>query len=72
MKGQGLAKILAEENCKLLEVNFVGINAENIQVSEDRGSDNLKVSPHLADCEWYSHIIYFLQNLSVPSDLTKT
>jgi hypothetical protein len=32
----------------------------------------LQFSPHLADCEWYSHIIYFLQNLSVPSYLTKT
>jgi hypothetical protein len=72
VKGQGLAKLLAEENCKLLEINFVGINAEDIQISEDRGSDNLQVSPHLVDCEWYSHIIYFLQNLSVPSDLTKT
>ena len=60
MKDQGLAKLLAEENCKLLEMDFVGINAEDIQVSEDRGSDNLQVSPHLAEYEWYSHIIYFL------------
>jgi hypothetical protein len=72
VKGQGLAKLLAEENCKLLEMNFVGINAKNIQVSEDRSSDNLQVSPDLDECEWYSHIIYFLQNLLVPSDLTKT
>jgi hypothetical protein len=60
VKGQGLAKLLVEENCKLFEMNFVGINVENIQVSKDRGSDNLYVSPHLTDCEWYSHIIYFL------------
>ena len=50
----------------------MGINAEDIQISDDKGSDNLQVSPHLADCEWYSHIIYFLQNLSIPSNLTKT
>jgi hypothetical protein len=30
VKGQGLAKLLAEENCKLIEINFVGINAEDI------------------------------------------
>jgi hypothetical protein len=36
VKGQGLAKLLAQENCKLLEMNFVGINVENIQVLEDR------------------------------------
>jgi hypothetical protein len=30
VKGQGLAKLLAKENCKLLEINFVSINAENI------------------------------------------
>jgi hypothetical protein len=72
VKGQGLAKLLAEENCNLLEINFVDINVEAIQISEDRGSDNLQVSPHLADCEWYSHIICFLHNLSVPLDLTKT
>jgi hypothetical protein len=72
VKGQGLAKLLVEENCKLLEINFVGINVEDIQVSEDRGSDNLQVSPHLADFEWYNHIIYFLHNLLVPSNLTKT
>jgi hypothetical protein len=32
----------------------------------------MQVSAHLADCKWYSHIIHFLQTLSVPSDLTKT
>jgi hypothetical protein len=36
VKGQGLAKLLAEENCKLLEINLVSINADNIQSSEDK------------------------------------
>jgi len=30
VKGQGLAKLLAEENCRLLEINLVNINAENV------------------------------------------
>ena len=33
VKGQGLAKLLAEENCKLFEINFVVMNAEDIQIS---------------------------------------
>jgi hypothetical protein len=72
VKGQGLAKLLAEENCKLLEINLVSVNADNVQSSEDKGSEEMQVSAHLANCKWYSHIIHFLQTLSVPSDLTKT
>jgi len=72
VKGQGLAKLLAKDNCKMLEINFVGINAESYQISEDKQSHDLQVSSHLDDCEWYSHIIYFLQNLTPPADLTKT
>ena len=30
VKGQGLAKLLVEENCRLLEINLVSINAENV------------------------------------------
>jgi ribonuclease HI len=72
VKGQGLAKLLAEENCRLLEINLVSINADNVQSSEDKEGEEMQVSAHLADCKWYSHIIHFLQTLSVPSDLTKT
>jgi hypothetical protein len=33
VKGQGLAKLLAEENCKLLEINLVSVHADNVQSS---------------------------------------
>jgi hypothetical protein len=33
VKGQGLAKLLVEENCKLLEINLVSVNANNVQSS---------------------------------------
>jgi hypothetical protein len=72
VKGLGLAKLLAEENCRLLEINLVSINAENIQSSEDKKGEKKQVSAHLDDCKWYSHIIQFLQTLSIPLDLTKT
>jgi hypothetical protein len=72
VKGQGLAKLLAEENCRLLEINLMSIDAENVLSSENKEGEEMQVSAHLADCKWYSHIIQFLQTLSVPSDLTKT
>jgi hypothetical protein len=41
VKGQGLAKLLAEENCKLLEINLVSVNADNVQSSEDKRSEEM-------------------------------
>ena len=63
VKGQGLAKLLAEENCKLLDINLMSIDAENVPSSEDKEGKGMQVSAHLADCKWYSHIIQFLQTL---------
>ena len=38
VRGQGLAKLLAEENCKMLGINFVGVNVESMQshISEQK------------------------------------
>jgi hypothetical protein len=60
VRGQGLAKLLAEENCKLLEITLVSVNTDNVQSSEDKGSEEMQVSTHLANRKWYSHIIHFL------------
>jgi hypothetical protein len=53
VRGQGLARLLAEDNCKMLGIHFVGVNAENLQsqISEEKNTYDLQVSPHLADCE---------------------
>jgi hypothetical protein len=72
VKGQGLAKLMAEENCKLLDINLMSIDAENVPSDENNKGKGMQVSAHLADCKWYSHIIQLLQTLSVPSYLTKT
>jgi ribonuclease HI len=72
VKGQGLAKLLAEENCRLLDINLMNIDAENVPSVEDKEGEKMQVSAHIADCEWYSSIVQFLQTLSVPSALTKT
>jgi hypothetical protein len=61
VKGQSLARFLAESNCKDLGVNFINISSENQQVElSDKGS---QVIPQLAECTWYKDIIYFLQKL---------
>jgi hypothetical protein len=62
IRGQGLAKLLSEDKCRMLEINFVGVNVESDQhqISVDKLNYNLQVSSHLEDCEWYSHIVYFL------------
>ena len=31
VKGQGLAKLMAEENCDILRMNFIGITSANLQ-----------------------------------------
>ena len=35
VRGQGLAKLLAEENCRSLDIDFLSTNAENGQTNEE-------------------------------------
>jgi hypothetical protein len=69
VKGQGLARLLVESNCKALGVNFMNINSENQQV--DFADKSSHISPNLAECTWYKDIIYFLQKLQPPDGLEK-
>jgi hypothetical protein len=69
VKGQGLAKLLVESNCKYLGVNFINTCSENQQVElSDKGSQD---NPPLAECTWYKDIIYFLQELNPPDGMGK-
>jgi hypothetical protein len=74
VKGQGLAKILMEENHELLDINFIGENSVNLQteLAADGQHNNQQVAEHLSSCEWYSGIIHFLQKLEVPPELSMT
>jgi hypothetical protein len=68
-KGQGLAKMLAESNCKSLGVSFINTCSENQQVElSDKGSQE---NPSLVECIWYKDIIYFLQELRPPDGMGK-
>jgi hypothetical protein len=65
VKGQGLAKLLAEENHKLLDINLIAEISENSQtdLTAEGQHDSQQVVEHLSSCEWYVDIIHFLQNL---------
>jgi hypothetical protein len=65
VKGQGLARFLAESNYKALGVNFINNCSENRQA--ELSDEDPKVTPSLAGCTWYKDIIFFLQKLQ-PSD----
>jgi hypothetical protein len=65
IKGQGLARLLAESNYKALEINLIHEQAE----SSDRGSQGIVP---LAACPWYKDILYFLQELRPPDGMEKS
>jgi hypothetical protein len=70
VKGKGLARLLAESNCKALGVNFM--NADFVYQQTDIASNNSQISPKLTECNWYKDLIHFLQTLQPPPGLDKT
>jgi hypothetical protein len=64
IKGQGLAKLLAESNCKALGINFINEQAESSNM-------NFQSALSLAACTWYKDILYFLQELKPLDGLGK-
>jgi hypothetical protein len=67
VKGQGLAKLLAETNCKALGVNFINAFSENQQ--GELYDTHSQACPPLVECAWYKDIISFLQNLQPPDGM---
>jgi hypothetical protein len=70
VKGKGLAKMLAESNCKVLGVNFINLCSEVQHAELSDGSP--QGSLPLAECTWYADIIYFLQELKPPDGIGKS
>jgi hypothetical protein len=70
VKGQGLAKMLVESNCKALEVNLINTCSGNQQV---KVYDKIpQFNPPLIECIWYKNIIFFLQELRPPDGMGKS
>ena len=63
IKGQGLAHLLDESNCKVLDVNMIS----NIQ--EKISDSNIQPYPDYLQSDWYRDIVYFLHNLSFPAEM---
>ena len=74
VKGQGLAKLMAEENCSLLDINCMGSNSGGEQTEEaaEEQEQNQSLAENLATCEWYSSVVHFLQKLEVPPGLSSS
>jgi hypothetical protein len=67
IKGQGLAKLMAQSNCDVLGINFIADLSTN---SEEETVP--QVSQKFLDSPWYADIIYVLRNLQAPPELRKT
>jgi hypothetical protein len=70
IKGQGLAKLLAKENCQALGISFIN-ECSGIQQNQLPDIDHQR-EPPLARCPWYKDVIYFLQELRPPEGLQKS
>jgi hypothetical protein len=69
IQGKGLAKLLAESNCKALGISSINACSENQQAkSSNKGSQG---DLPLAKCTWYRDILYFLQELRPPDGMGK-
>ena len=77
VKGLGLAKLMAKENCELLGINFTCVRSSKVhimvaaktEVNQDQ-NNSPSVAENIYSCEWYSGIIQFLQKSEVSPDLT--
>ena len=65
IKGQGLARLMADSNCKALNLSLTDCNIT--QIDE-------KIMPYLDLFEphWYRDIVYLLQNLTGPLEMEKS
>jgi hypothetical protein len=69
IKGQGLAKLLAEANYQALGISFIN---ECLGIPQSWLSEiDPRREPPLARCPWYKDVIYFLQELRPPDGLQR-
>jgi hypothetical protein len=67
IKEQGLAQMMTQSNFDLLGVNFIVDLSQGVEEEV-----SLHVSQKFLVSPWYSDIIFVLQNLKAPPELTKT
>eukprot|EP00253_Pinus_taeda_P009404 PITA_09404 len=75
VRGQGLARLLTEENCGAMDVNLICLNSENGQTKVEETTEPKRkqsVAENLASCDWYSKIVKFLLKLEIPPSCTQS
>ena len=70
VKGQGLAKLLAESNYEALGISFINTCSQIQQVELPIQCSQEGVL--LAECAWYRDILYFLRELNPPDGMCKS
>ena len=67
IKGQGLAKLMAQSGVNDVDINFMDVSTVSQQShQEPEICDDYLTSP------WYKDVIYVLKNLQAPPELIKT
>ena len=66
IKGQGLAKIMAESNYNFVDINFI------TQVDDQEEMVTPEINEAFSDSPWYANIIFVLLNLQAPPGLSRT
>eukprot|EP00253_Pinus_taeda_P035119 PITA_35119 len=72
VRDQGLAMLMAEENCRMLNMNWIGANSGSEQTEEATVQHDQSLAENLDSCEWYSIIDHFLLKLEVPPGLSSS
>lgn len=67
IKCQGLAKLMAESNLHVLDINLITTFS-----NEEKDVTLIQVSDMFLSSPWYSNIIYVLQHLNPPPGMTKS
>ena len=69
VKGQGLAKLLAESNCQALGLHVM---AEESVPEEDQAIlEKEKIMDYYSSSEWYADIVHFLLFLQCPEHMDR-
>ena len=57
IKGQGLAKLMDESNCRALDINFIGALDDQEEMATPQ------INEPFTDSPWYADIIFVLRDL---------
>ena len=69
VKGQGLAKLLADSNCQALGLDLKAEQPTQEEIQAEQEKE--KIMDHYAESTWYADIVHFILYLQCPEHLDK-